>query len=248
MRAIEDDYHQLLERLRSAELERALLLAGVSHDLRSPLARIRLATELLPQRSDPLPHLAAITRNIDQADRLIGSFLDFVRAGSLKMNDTVDVAAVARSVVSRFECAPEVLSLAPASAAVLLPQANALLIERLLFNLIDNALKHGAAPVRLSVASAQSSGGKSQVLIDVCDAGAGLPEGQAAELRRAFARGDPSRGVAGSGLGLSIVQQIAARMAGTLRFDRDAEGHHARVSLDVRQMVGPRPIPPGSAA
>ncbi len=248
MRAIEDGYHQLLERLRSAELERALLLAGVSHDLRSPLARIRLATELLPQRSDPLPHLAAITRNIDQADRLIGSFLDFVRAGALKMDDTVDVVAVARSVVARFECAPEVLSLAPALAAVLLPHANALLIERLLFNLIDNALKHGAAPVRLSVASVQSDGGRAQVLIDVCDAGAGLPAGQAAELMRAFARGDPSRGVAGSGLGLSIVQQIAARMAGALRFVRDAEGHHARVSLDVRQMAGPRPIPPSRAA
>ncbi len=248
MRAIEEDYQQLLERLRSAELERALLLAGVSHDLRSPLARIRLATELLPQRSDPLPHLAAITRNIDQADRLIGSFLDFVRAGQLKMDDTVDVAAVARSVVSRFECAPEVLSLEPVPAAVLLPHANALLIERLLFNLIDNALKHGVPPVRLSVASVQSDGGRAQVLIDVCDAGAGLPAGQAAELMRAFARGDPSRGVAGSGLGLSIVQQIAARMAGTLRFERDADGHHARVSLDVRGMAGPRPIPPGHAA
>lgn len=248
MRAIDHDYQQLLERLRSAELERALLLAGVSHDLRSPLARIRLATELLPQRSDPKPHLEAITRNIDQADRLIGSFLDFVRAGSLQIDETVDVAAVARSVVARFECAPEVLSLLPVPAAVLLPHGNPLLIERLLFNLIDNALKHGVAPVRLSVASVQSDGGRAQVRIDVCDAGAGLPAGQAVELMRAFARGDPSRGVAGSGLGLSIVQQIAARMAGTLRFERDADGHHARVSLDVRGMASPRPIPPGRAA
>ena len=62
---------------------------------------------------------------------------------------------------------------------------------------------------------------------------------------RAFARGDPSRSVAGSGLGLSIVQQIAARMAGRLRFERDADGHHARVSLDVRRTVDPRPIAPG---
>ena len=248
IRAIDHDYQQLLERLRSAELERALLLAGVSHDLRSPLARIRMATELLPERSDPKPHLAAITRNIDQADQLIGSFLDFVRAGSLTMDDTVDVVAVARSVVSRFDCAPEVLSLTPAPAAVLLPHANTLLIDRLLFNLVDNALKHGAAPVRVSVASAKSDGGKPQVLIDVCDAGAGLPEGQAAELMRAFARGDPSRGVAGSGLGLSVVQQIAARMAGRLRFERDADGHHARVSLDVRRTAGPRPIAPGHAA
>jgi signal transduction histidine kinase len=54
--------------------------------------------------------------------------------------------------------------------------------------------------------------------------------------------------VAGSGLGLSIVQQIAARMAGRLRFERDADGHHARVSLDVRRTVDPRPIAPGHAA
>jgi two-component system osmolarity sensor histidine kinase EnvZ len=220
----------------------------VSHDLRSPLARIRLATELLPRRPDPKPHLEAITRNIDQADQLIGSFLDFVRAGALKMDETVDVAAVARSVVARFECAPEALSLAPSSATALLPHANALLIERLLFNLIDNALKHGEAPVRVSVSGAQCGGDNSQVLIDVCDAGAGLPEGQTAELMRAFARGDPSRGLAGSGLGLSIVRQIAARMAGTLRFERDAEGHHVRASFYVRQMTGPQPTSPGRAA
>ena len=88
--------------------------------------------------------------------------------------------------------------------------------------------------MRVRVASAPGNGGKSQVLIDVCDAGAGLPDGQAAELMRAFARGDPSRGVAGSGLGLSIVQQIVARMSGSLRFARDAAGHHARVSFDGR--------------
>ncbi|MEI7515741.1 MAG: ATP-binding protein [Betaproteobacteria bacterium] len=248
IRAIDHDYRRLLERLRSTELERELLLAGVSHDLRSPLARIRLATELLPQRPDPKPHLEAITRNIDQADQLIGSFLDFVRAGALKMEDTVDVTALARSVVARFGCAPEALSLAPSSATAMLPHANALLIERLLFNLIDNALKHGEVPVRVSVSGAQGGGDNSQVLIDVCDAGAGLPEGQTVELMRAFARGDPSRGLAGSGLGLWIVQQITARMAGTLRFERDAEGHHARASFNVRQMAGPQPTSPGRVA
>jgi len=248
IRAIDHDYRQLIERLRSTELERRLLLAGVSHDLRSPLARIRLATELLPRRPDPKPHLEAITRNIDQADQLIGSFLDFVRSGALKMDDTVDVAQVARSVVARFECAPEALSMAPSSTTALLPHSNALLVDRLLFNLIDNALKHGKAPVRVSVSGAQAGGDTSQVLIDVCDAGDGLPEGQAAELMRAFARGDPSRGVAGSGLGLSIVQQIAARTAGTLGFERDADGNHARVSFEVHQMKGPRPTPLGHAA
>ncbi len=164
------------------------------------------------------------------------------------MDDTVDVAAVARSVVARFECAPSQLHMAAATAPVWLPHANALLVERLVFNLIDNALKHGAVPVRVSVSADVGAAGQAQVRIDVCDAGAGLPEGKITELMRAFARGDPSRGVPGSGLGLSIVQQIAARMAGTLRFERDAEGHHAQVCLNVRQAPGPRRAPGASAA
>lgn len=232
IRAIDQDYQQLLERLRSAELERALLLAGVSHDLRSPLARIRLATELLPQRSDPAPHLAAITRNIDQADRLIGSFLDFVRSGSLTMDETVDVVAVAHAVVARFERVPEVLRMAPGPERVLLHRAHGLLIERLVFNLIDNALKHGALPVVVSVSTTLGGSCKDTVQVDVCDGGFGLPVGQQAAMLKAFARGDPSRGRAGSGLGLSVVQQVVTRLAGTLEFKRDGKGHHVRASFE----------------
>jgi two-component system osmolarity sensor histidine kinase EnvZ len=232
IRAIDHDYQQLLERLRSAELERALLLAGVSHDLRSPLARIRLATELLPQRSAPAPHLAAITRNIDQADRLIGSFLDFVRSGSLTMDETVDVVAVAHAVVARFERVPEVLRMAPGPERVLLHRAHGLLIERLVFNLIDNALKHGALPVVVSVSTTPGNSGKDTVQVDVCDGGFGLPVGQQAAMLKAFARGDPSRGRSGSGLGLSVVQQVVTRLAGTLEFKRDGKGHHVRASFE----------------
>lgn len=236
IRAIDEDYQQLLERLRSAELERALMLAGVSHDLRSPLARIRLATELLPQRADPQPHLEAITRNIDHADRLIGSFLDFVRAGSLQMDETVDVVAVTHSVVARFERPPEALRMAPGPARVLLHRAHGLLIERLVFNLIDNALKHGALPVVVSVSTTLGSSGEDSVHIDVCDAGFGLPAGREASMLKAFARGDPSRGRPGNGLGLSIVQQVVGRLAGTLVFKRDDEGHHARACFRAQPL------------
>ena len=81
----------------------------MSHDLRSPLSRIRLAAELLPQRSEPQPQIEAITRHIDHADALTGSFLDFVRAGSLAMDETVDVAALACAVLARFDCPSELL-------------------------------------------------------------------------------------------------------------------------------------------
>ena len=231
IRLIYDDYHQLLDRLRIAELERGLLLAGVSHDLRSPLSRIRLAAELLPELTDPKPHIDVITRNVDHADKLIGSFLDFVRAGSLAMDETVDVAAVAASVVARFGCSPALLCMTEAPGRVLLGHANGLLLERLIFNLIDNGLMHGKAPVVVTVSAARGHAGRDAVHIDVCDAGIGLPAGQEAALLQAFARGDPSRNRPGSGLGLSIVRQIVTRMAGTLVFRRDGIGHHAIVRL-----------------
>jgi len=224
--AIEDSYNKLIARLNAAERERALLLAGVSHDLRSPLGRIRLAAEMLPVTPETQADRAIITRNVDHADRLIDSFLDFVRAGSLPMDETVDVAEVARSVISRFEHDPHELRLELQDAdPALLHRANALLVDRLIFNLIDNALKHGRVPVSVCL----GHDGRSLIL-DVRDLGDGLPEGYGPMLD-AFARGDASRGVPGSGLGLSVVQQVVARLGATLQYTRDAAGHHARVTL-----------------
>ena len=98
-------YTQLALRLKRNERERALLLAGVSHDLRSPLSRIRLAAEIAARIGREPGRRGAITRNVDHADRLIGSFLEFVRASTLDLDleDEVDLAATARQVVARFE-------------------------------------------------------------------------------------------------------------------------------------------------
>ncbi len=225
--AIADDYNKLVDRLRRTEDERALLLAGVSHDLRSPLGRIRLAAEMLPPMPETQADLAIITRNVDHADRLIGSFLDFVRAGAMPMNEAVDVAAVAQAVVARFELAPWELRLElHAADSLVLQRANGLLVDRLIFNLVDNALKHGRTPVSVSLSRSGQA-----LSVDVCDLGDGLPEANASALLGAFARGDASRGVPGSGLGLPVVQQVVTRLGGSLQFLRDDAGHHARVTL-----------------
>jgi two-component system osmolarity sensor histidine kinase EnvZ len=224
---IEDEYNKLIARLRTAERERELLLAGVSHDLRSPLGRIRLAAEMLPATPQTQDDVLIITNNVDHADRLIGSFLDFVRAGSLPMEETVDVAEVARSVVARFEREPTELRLEILPAGRMVRhRVNALMLDRLIFNLVDNAIKHGRVPVLVSLTQAESS-----LIIDVCDQGLGLPEVTDHNMLNAFARGDASRGVPGSGLGLSVVQQVVERLGGTLQFIRDSTGHHARVTL-----------------
>lgn len=220
-------YTQLALRLKRNERERALLLAGVSHDLRSPLSRIRLAAEMLPESADNQDGVGAITRNVDHADRLIGSFLEFVRASTLDLDleDEVDLAATARQVVARFEQPAQDLRLrAPNRLA--LHRAPGLLLDRLIVNLIDNAMKHGRTPVVVEVLVDGAD-----AVIRVTDAGIGLSSDEAEHLLQAFARGDASRGVPGFGLGLAIAHQVVTRLGGSLAFSQGSGGHRVQVNL-----------------
>src|SRR5262249_1008188 len=143
--AIAAAWDALRARLAAHESERALLLAGVSHDLRSPLARVRMAAELLPDTPGVAERRASIVRNVDIADRLTGNFLDSWRPLELPLDAPVDPAAPARAgLETRGEPVQVLAPDAPARLDV--PQANALLLERLRGNLVDNALRHGRPP------------------------------------------------------------------------------------------------------
>jgi two-component system osmolarity sensor histidine kinase EnvZ len=225
LEAIESAYAELLQRFDRHERERALLLAGVSHDLRSPLARIRMAADLLPQSAEGEPWREAIVRNTQVADRLIESFLDHVRAGELALDRVADVAVLARGVGEASGQGADALRVV-APDTLPLRQTHPLLVERLLANLLDNAFKHGRAPVELRV---EARGAVAVVL--VIDAGAGVPEARREQVQQAFSRGDASRGVPGTGLGLAIVARVVARMGGTLAFDRHEGRHVVRVEL-----------------
>jgi two-component system osmolarity sensor histidine kinase EnvZ len=221
--AIESAYAGLVSRLQRHERERALLLAGVSHDLRGPLARIRMAAGLLPEGTEGERWRESIARNTEVADRLIESFLDHVRSGELALDQRVDVAAVARQLpATRAEGALTVT--APGSATV--ARSHPLLVERLIANLVDNAFKHGRPPVELRVAARGD-----RVLIEVHDGGDGVPEHERERLLQAFARGDAARSTPGTGLGLAIVERIVARMGGRLDFERRDGRHVVTVEL-----------------
>lgn len=223
--AIATAYAGLLARLERYERDRAILLGGVSHDLRSPLTRIRLAAELLPETADSAARVASILRNVDHVDRLIESFLDYVRAGELPMDEEVDIAQLARRAAAQFERPRGELTVVVPRALHYSP-ANALLLERLIANLIDNAVKHGRPPVSLTVSTTPG-----RVCIVVEDAGEGLTPQAALRLQEAFARGDSARGRPGSGLGLAIVRQIVTRLHGELSLDRSAGRQRVRVTL-----------------
>lgn len=223
--AMDMAYTELLARLEQHQRERSLLLAGVSHDLRSPLARIRMAAELLPDTPGRTTRQESITRNVVVADRLIESFLDFVRSDTLAVDQTVDLAEAARNVVARFERPLDELKVI-APATLPWPHSNVLLVERLLSNLVENAFKHGRAPVTLCL-----QGDSQHASLAVEDAGSGIACADLSRLQDAFSRGSESRSVPGTGLGLAIVRQIAQRLGGSLEFDTYPGGHIVRLTL-----------------
>ncbi len=224
--AIDEAWRALRQSLDQQERERALLLAGVSHDLRSPLGRIRMAAELLPDGDGIAHRREAIVRNALQADRLVGSFLDHVRSGELPLNETVDVAAVARGLAAQRQRAANELAV-HAPATLLVPNLSLVLVERVISNLLDNAFIHGQPPVRLTVGTKEN-----RVCIEVEDDGPGIAPDREQALLQAFARGDASRGYPGLGLGLSIVQRVAQRLGGGVAFHRSTDGTRNVVRVD----------------
>ena len=227
IRSIAAAYADLQARLARVERERKVMLGGISHDMRSPLARIRLAAEMLPETEDTTEQLQTIVREVEHADQLVGSFLDFVAADELALDEIVDLAALTRTSAAgfyRLEKPPTVVG----PARLEYGPANGLLLQRAIANLIDNAFKHGRAPVVVTLMS-----GSDGVSIQVDDHGDGMEQGTALRLTEAFARGDVARSVPGTGLGLAIVGQVVNRLGGKLSFERLASGQRVRVTLPV---------------
>jgi len=219
-------FNTMLANLRQMEHDRAVLLAGVSHDLRTPLARLRLGLEL--SEADPATRQGMVA-DIEEMDRVIGQFLDFARGEQAADVAVQPLDALASNVVARYaNNGREVRFAAGApSPRKLRPTA----IKRLLANLIDNALAYGAPPVE--VRTSERAG---EAVIEVVDRGSGIAPGDVERLKQPFTRASDSRsredGAAGAGLGLAIVDRIARLHGG--RFDvvpREGGGTIARVTL-----------------
>lgn len=148
-----------------------------------------------------------------------------MRSETLVCNETVNVARIARSVAEHFEHPTPTLQVV-APQELWWPNAHALLVERMLSNMLDNAFKHGKPPVRMVL-----EGDDQQVRISVLDAGEGIAPADVQRLQETFARGDSSRTTAGAGLGLAIVRQIAQRLGGSVHFSHDNQAHTVSIVL-----------------
>ncbi|RUO62988.1 two-component system sensor histidine kinase EnvZ [Pseudidiomarina insulisalsae] len=225
--AVTRAFNQMTRGVQQLEQDRALLMAGVSHDLRTPLTRIRLATEMMPASEDYLAE--GIISDIDDMNAIIDQFIDYVRIDTQADNDCENLNYLVEDVVGHV---PESWAAQITVAYQQMPDipVRAISIKRVLLNLLENAERYGNG--KISVETGYDAA-RERVWVTVSDNGEGIPAGQVEHVLQPFTQGDKARASKGSGLGLAIVKRIVERHGGRITFGRSAKlgGLAVRVEL-----------------
>jgi len=221
IRAVNVGFNRMTKKLAKIEQDRAVMLAGISHDLRTPLARLRLETELSVADEQAKQDMIS---DIAQLDAIVGKFLDYARPGSLgltavSLNDTVEhcLTPLRKRTDMHFKVALQ---------EHLIVLADAVELQRVLGNLLENAARYGKS-VDTGVAEVDISARyhDAKVILRVRDHGMGVPPEQLKQLTTPFFRGEAARTEASStGLGLAIVEQTIARMGGSFELTLASSG------------------------
>ena len=221
IREVNIGFNRMAAQLSKVEQDRVVMLAGISHDLRTPLARLRLETELSVADEDARAHMAA---DITQLDAIIDKFLDYARLDPVRLSP-VSVNAVMEAAlyaVSDYDDMRITASI-PDNLDVL---ADEIELLRVVSNLIENARRYGKTPhtgiARLDIAARTRD---QWVLIKVRDHGMGVAPDILPKLTRPFFRGDTARTAAtGAGLGLAIAEKTIQRMGGVFELVNTSSG------------------------
>ena len=241
VRPLVAELNLLFERVRRAFDAQKHFVADAAHELRSPLAALKLQVQLLRRASDPAAHEQAVQRlaaGIDRAARLVEQLLTLARneaqAAAGAEAAQVDLTALAREAIADAVPGAESrridLGLARADAVCLAGHVDALRI--LLRNLVDNAVKYTPEGGRVDVTVQQEEGGGALLVVE--DSGPGLAESDRERVWDRFYRA-PDAGASGSGLGLAIVRSVAQLHGAELALDRSATlgGLRVRVQFPV---------------
>jgi two-component system osmolarity sensor histidine kinase EnvZ len=223
-------FNEMARDVRSLEQDRKLLLAGISHDLRTPLARLRLGIEMLPSGGDAALG-AGMVQDIEDMDAIIDQFLTFVREGSNEEAAVeTDLDAAVRAVLERYDRHAAPVRMQPGPPLKVRARLRPLSFQRLLGNLIDNALRHGGGEVEVGIDIVDGA----HACVSVLDRGPGIPESERMRMLEPFQRMGRARTDPGSGLGLAIVDRIARQHGGRVHLEgRDGGGLKARVMLPI---------------
>jgi two-component system osmolarity sensor histidine kinase EnvZ len=221
IRAVNIGFNRMTQMLAKIEEDRAIMLAGISHDLRTPLARLRLETELSVTDPEARAHMAA---DIEQLDAIIGKFLDYARPGTVSLR-SVPLRAVIEGCLYSLHSRNDIqIHLDLANDLMVL--ADEVELSRVISNLLENARRYGkSSATGIAVVDIAARASETWVLLRVRDHGAGVSKEQLSNLTKPFYRGEAARTAAnGAGLGLSIVDKTVSRMGGTFVLSNSSTG------------------------
>lgn len=230
IREANQSFNQMVQDLNQVESDRAVILAGISHDLRTPIARMLLEVEMAKLPEDARKGMQS---DLAQMEAIIGQFLDYARPADADSYGSVDLSELLQKISA--EAARSVdLNIMVSIDSALSIRGNPTDIGRVISNLIENARRYGKTPgtdaTELHLSASRE--GK-QVRLEIADQGPGLPDAQIPYLLRPFTRMDTARTHAnGAGLGLAIVDRVVQRHQGRLEIkNREAGGLAVRVWL-----------------
>ena len=221
IRQVNMGFNRMARELAKVEQDRAVMLAGISHDLRTPLSRLRLEAEMSVQDDEAKSNMAM---DIDQLDAIIDKFMDYARPGEVKLVP-VDVATIVAREAAAFRDTSQIRiqsKVAPDTRVL----ADDVELGRVLQNLFENARRYGRSTetgiARVVVSFARTG---PWVIITVRDHGQGVDPKKLDQLTTPFFRGDAARTAAtGAGLGLAIVEKALQRMGGAFELANATEG------------------------
>jgi two-component system osmolarity sensor histidine kinase EnvZ len=215
-------FNRMQERIRRFLAQRTEMLAGVSHDLRTPLTRLRLALAMLPPSPELRQDIADMTADVEEMERMVSGYLSFARGEGTEQAEAVDLSSVLEDVAAGARRSGAVVDLAVPAGLTLPLRADA--IRRAITNLVDNARRHAE---RVTVAAVPQG---RTVMVTVDDDGPGIPEARRESVFRPFESGSSG----GTGLGLTIARDIVRAHGGDIVLeDSPLGGLRARIRLPV---------------
>jgi two-component system osmolarity sensor histidine kinase EnvZ len=229
-------FNQMVEDLAQVEKDRAVILAGISHDLRTPLARMQLEIEMASLSAEARDGMQS---DIAQMDAIIGQFLDYAKpteAASFVAVDLSELLADSAREAARMPDVRVATDIEPGVEVL----GNATDLKRVINNVIENARRYGKTPgqetVDIDIACrVRPTAHGRRAVVEIGDHGAGVPDDQIGTLLKPFTRLDSARGQAnGAGLGLAIVERVVSRHNAELKVrNRDGGGLVVQFNLPL---------------
>ncbi|EOG5759868.1 osmolarity sensor protein EnvZ [Vibrio cholerae] len=233
IRSVTRAFNRMSKGIQALEEDRALLMAGISHDIRTPLTRIRLATEMMSPEDSYLAE--SIISDTEECNQIISQFMDYLKPVNREAFEAVDLNDIASDVASS-EGGYEVQIETELQAGLAPALGNPIAIKRSLSNLVVNALRYGNGWVKVS---SGMTADKKLVWLSVEDNGPGIDPSQVNKVFEPFTRGDTARGSEGTGLGLAIVKRIVSQHHGAVSVsNRTQGGLRAQISFPTKQQKG----------